>query len=101
MTVWAIRQKSTGGYLPQGGTWHTKDEPTARGVPRLFRERRFAVLALQWWLAGIAYTRHYRDDWGGGDLVVEHQWNRQADDMEIVCLQLCGGEASPRGAREG
>lgn len=94
--VWAIRQKSTGHFLPHfkgraGGSWV---EPTPDCVPRLFRSARDARLSLGRWLEGhykMTYTNR------SGDIFGEDEWQelevtpvegRTSDDMEIVEFEL-------------
>lgn len=86
---YAIRQKSTGFYMPSGRRrGFTRDNPVDVKVtpPRLFRRKQDAVSALQWWLEGI--TTVYRSFDGDEDWNTKKEDNRNADDMEIVIVEL-------------
>lgn len=95
MKLYAIRQKSTGFYLPhspshRGNTW---TEPEADVVPRLYIRMATAKRVLSWWLRGSYATKIDPQSWSGCG--VEHfpQPHRSAADMEIVQLELqesCG-----------
>jgi hypothetical protein len=94
---YAIRQKSTGNFLPQAhdgrGKGFTRDEPVpaSEHLPRLFALKQSARAALRWWLQGIT-SRCY----SGGSLEDEPYEDtktvlvptRRAEDMEIVVVRL-------------
>lgn len=83
--LYAIRQVSTGFYLPmpphskRKRTPATHDEPTANAIPRMFQSRKNAILSLQLWLRGKA---------GPSGRAATPVPARQAEDMEIVRLYL-------------
>lgn len=99
----AIRQKSTGHFLPgygsrKGRAGYTHDEPVPgdKAPPRLFMKRHLAERALKWWLDG----RWHEDYTTGGapwddhmdvELMVTKVPARNAGDMEIVALGLMAG----------
>lgn len=94
---YAIRQKSTGYFLPgygsrKGRGGYTHDEPVSPNVapPRLFMKKHLAESALKWWLGG-RWREDYRlpsapDYEPDVDMVVTKVSSRNADDMEIVGL---------------
>jgi hypothetical protein len=96
---YAIRQKSTGNFLPAGrGRGFTKDEPThpSARLPRLFSLKHHAESALKWWLQGIT-SRCWSGGYGGGypydddpveDIKTEPVEGREKGDMEIVLVRL-------------
>ena len=93
MHVWAIRQKSTGYFLPQlkagtGGSWL---EPLPDCLPRLFTSKRNAGLALSRWLEGhykmVTATRSPYD-YDETKLTVDPVEGRNKGDMELVELKL-------------
>lgn len=96
--TWAIRQKSTGYYLPdrKNKRGYSFDEPTKDCFPRLFKSKLSAIHALSAWLRG-----HWKVEWhqrGGFSfddapedvqvLETETVEGRNADDMEIVEFAL-------------
>lgn len=98
---WAIRQKSTGYYLPESSRkrqGYTGDEPVtmeSHFCPRLFAREQDAKTALTWWLKGVTSCtlhRHYDGYFGGYEY--DEDWHtqkieeRNADDMEIVKLKI-------------
>jgi hypothetical protein len=93
--AWAIRQKSTGAYLParKNGRGYSFDEP-GFGFPRLFKSERSARNALTAWLQGewkLEWHTKYDDAWGPDDyqtLVQNKVETRDASDMEIVKFLL-------------
>lgn len=102
MKYFAIRQISTGHYMPNYGTrkgrggW-TNDEPQPadKAPPRLFIKRQYAKAALREWLKGVQYESYTarRTSWGDHDCDVEllvrpKPERAMADDMEIVELLL-------------
>lgn len=106
LVYYAIRQKSTGYFLPgygsrkgRGGYTHDEPVPAVKAPPRLFMKRHLAESALKWWLEG-AWTE-VTCERGAPDnpyLDVERKARkiptRSADDMEIVGL-FVGGVAAP------
>lgn len=87
--MFAIRQKSTGYWLPPFAKkrGHTHAEVYVGAVPRLFRRRQDAATALRWWLEG-AHTQVVDFEYGDCDLKVLPRPERKADDMEVVSVQL-------------
>lgn len=94
MSWFAIKQKSSGFFIPQfpkntskGGTWL---EPTDKKPPRLFRRKQDAKAALDHWLKGR--LAHYRRMPAGPDFIDEGDYDeeyipqahRRAEDMVIV-----------------
>ena len=93
MDVYAIRQKSTGHFMPEEGEFtRTRCEPRKYCVPRLFMATRDAQVALTWWLKGIARISYTNDpEWGHREadgIECSVQQHRKADDMEIVPMTL-------------
>lgn len=103
MIVYAIRQKSTGLFLPckrhnrkQRITGFTHDVP-ASGIPRLFSKRHYAQNALDYWLKGELYEvvtssfSYVGEDDSSSELkVIQPAIPRVKEDMQIVSLQLAG-----------
>ena len=93
MIVYAIRQKSTGFYLPsiKRSNGFTSTIPIKAGIPRLFISKRGATNAMRWWLQGewTAY-RSMSDLNGDSDYGIKVTFlsNRNSDDMEVVELVL-------------
>jgi len=94
-TAYAIRQKSTGYFLPM--RWHSRrgysnDTPTAGAFPRMFTKRSAAHLALVAWLKGVWKADIEYNDWDNSPTSVSaypvHDPSRKADDMEIVRLSI-------------
>lgn len=96
---WAIRQVSTGFYLPapkggrRGGTHVEPKDPTADDFePRLFRTERAANTSLAWWLGGRVFVNYYPGDWGHDDAFedwkVEEVPGRNEDDMRVVRVKV-------------
>lgn len=87
--MFAIRQKSTGWYIPdrllnRGYTW---DEPREFAPPRTFRRRQDAQVALWWWLKGPCREHQYQDFEGNWDSCL--MWDsmrppRDPMDFEVV-----------------
>jgi len=106
LVYWAIRQKSTGWWLPcfdgKQKRGFTYTEPSERAQPRLFTRLQDAKLAFRWWLKG-KYQVTYGYDFEGGDTVHEKitpQSHRKADDYEIVCLSLVEWVKEQNNARQ-
>lgn len=60
-TVYAIRQKSTGYFLPMRfgtGRGYSFDVPTLDCIPRIFKSKRSAQVALNCWLQG-----EWKNEW--------------------------------------
>lgn len=96
MILYAIRQKSTGFYLPRftGRAGQTFMEPEKGCIPRLFKTERMAQTSLTWWLKGKVEPKYEEVDYGftrGTEMV---GWKpvpvpeRSADDMEVVPMIL-------------
>ena len=95
MRFYAIRQKSTGLFLPASLKAFTHDEPTDGKPPRLFNTAKGAKNALHWWLKGrITVDRGGGYSHATGDYDDWDKWNaeavpeRRADDMEVVTVSL-------------
>lgn len=95
--VYAIRQRSTGFFMPatapqrhrQRG--YTRDEPTEGCVPRLFLRKQYAELALRAWLKGEWRETYAAGDWHGMEpagMEIVPVEGRKAEDMEIVELMI-------------
>lgn len=89
MIFYAIRQRSTGWYMPQQRYSYgsTGTEPLPRCVPRLFKTYHAANCALHWWLLG---ARHKDID---GGVVLQVVPDRHNDDMEIIKVELTETQA--------
>ena len=87
MTLYAIRNNRTKLYLPyrKSRKGFTADEPTQNCIPRLFKKKNDANIALRWWLEGKWSAVNMNGD---HDINVERQVHRKAEDMEIVTLFL-------------
>lgn len=97
MKCWAIRQKSTGYFLPmrwKRACGYSYDEPTEGAFPRLFPSEKSANSALSAWLRGTwSEPKEYdHDEWSHTEYVrifspvsVE---GRSKDDMEVVAMEL-------------
>lgn len=93
--VFAVRQKSTGRYLPAptGRSGGSYAEPTALLPPRIFKNHHSAACYMRAWLQGhfkmvsfpSSHESFYHDD---VELQVTPVEGRSADDMEVVELQL-------------
>lgn len=94
MKFYAIRQKSTGLFMPAGrGRGYTHDEPTAVRPPRLFNRERDAAAALRCWLLGDWKEETSTDMYGEPDGIYpippkERNPDRKAKDMEVVEVAL-------------
>ena len=92
LTVFAIKQKSTGYYLPagkkgKGGSWA---EPEKGAAPKLFKQIGRANGFLTIWLKGGVKVSQYQTGDGDYDIGMSYvpQPHRNADDMEVVALAL-------------
>jgi len=90
LIAYAIRQKSTGYFLPsrrsnkkRRGYTHDQPQPWA---PRLFDKKQHADCALRMWLEGDWYESSYQNHFGEWDIDVGVRPNstRNKDDMEVV-----------------
>lgn len=97
MRFYAIKQKSTGHFLPQGnlsrGFTFTEPDACLAGPPRLFAKRTSAAAALRCWLQGHweSHGDYDRGDWGNEAYrVIEKKprASRQPEDFEVVELSL-------------
>jgi hypothetical protein len=101
-TLYAIRQKSTGYYLPEptgragrGGS-HTEPVPESCNNVRLFSSSLSAKRALTSWLQGkfVNVIGYEPEEWGGNvrpyveGIEIQPQPHRVKEDMEIVSIQL-------------
>lgn len=86
-TLYAIRQKSTGFYLPYTEKAHSYSEPKPTKHPRLFPSYKSAAAALTQWLRG-----HHRCDWNSDEGLifagVDPVAGRVREDMEVVEMEL-------------
>ena len=102
MKVYAVRQKSTGLFIPRLETGKRRGgsflEPSNEREPRFFHNRAAAQAFLSNWLQGIFKT-HRTTDWETGDtepeLEIVPQLHRKKEDMEIVEFECI--EVSPNG----
>lgn len=86
-TLYAIRQKPTGFFLPHTEKAHSYSEPRPTKQPRLFPGKKSADAALTQWLRGHHISEWDRDD--GRILVgVEPVTGRVREDMEVVEMEL-------------
>ena len=93
MIIYAIRQKSTGFYLPyiKKSRGFTSTVPTGKGIPRLFTRKGAATNALRCWLQGewvARYNTSGLDSYGDYDIKVTPVFGRVCEDMEIVRILL-------------
>lgn len=91
ISTWAIRQNSTGYFLParKNGRGYSFDEPTKDCFPRLFKSELSATRALSAWLRGTWDQPVYdHDEWSHSDYKVAAEPtkvdSRNPHDMEIV-----------------
>lgn len=95
MIYYAIRQKSTGFFLPEVGSCYTRSEPTdiKEKTPRLFLKESSAKSALFYWLHGVYISKYsyggYEDGSSWDGFEVNKVDGRNKDDMEIVKFHLC------------
>ncbi len=96
MILFAIKQKSTGLYIPGiekgkrcGGSYQ---EPTAERLPRLFEHKKNAANFLAQWLLGHHKKTMEQCGEFGEDvresIEIVHQPHRKKEDMEIVVFEL-------------
>lgn len=95
MSMFAIRHKPTGAFMPTFGSrkgrgGFTHDEPSTTATPRLFQRRQYAQAALAHWLKGRLTVRSYQDYSGeyDEDWSYEPIADRKAEDMEIVEVRI-------------
>lgn len=84
LSAWAIRQKSTGAFLParKNGRGYSFDEPVFGCFPRLFQSKMSAVRALSAWLQG-----QWKNEWhtkGGSPWSLDPPEDYQAASPEKV-----------------
>lgn len=86
-TLYAIRQKSTGYFMPHSERAHSYNEPRPTKQPRLFPGKKSAEAALTQWLRG-----HHRCDWNSDEgrvfAGVDPVVGRVREDMEVVEMEL-------------
>lgn len=92
-TLFAIRQRSTGYFMPEEGAFtRTQTEPRSYCVPRLFTSAGAAKCALTWWLRGEHHMSWHRDpEWGHKEidgLECEERPERKTEDMEVIPMEL-------------
>jgi hypothetical protein len=92
--AWAIRQKSTGAFLParKNGRGYSFDEPSF-DFPRLFKSELSASRALSAWLQGKWKREYHTREVGGWPedveyIISEKVEGRDPHDMEIVKFRL-------------
>ena len=101
MKVYAVRQKSTGLFIPRletgkrrGGSWL---EPSNEREPRFFHNKKAAQSFLGNWLQGIFKNENHSDYESGiveTYAVPEKQPHRKKEDMEIIefdCIEVTKG----------
>lgn len=93
MKFYAIRQKSTGLFMPAGRSrGFTHDEPTARVPPRLFMMKQHAQSALNCWLMGDWHNAESFDQYGEVHDVYPEPGNnrpeRKREDTAVVEVVL-------------
>lgn len=91
MILYAIRQKSTGFYLPSSkykkGYTNDVPEPKEVKIPRLFSSHKNAHLALYNWLRGVQVVTYNWEGEFNGCKVKEPKIPRRPEDMEIVEIE--------------
>lgn len=92
ITVWAIRHKPTGYFLPEvhrggGRPIDAEPEPPTKVAPRVFGRLRPAQIALSYWLNGNASCQ-YGDEGERLDRPYRAGNLRRREDMEVVPLEL-------------
>lgn len=93
-TFYAIRRRVDGAFLPALNSYgFTRSEPSLVDPPRLFKEKRNATQALQWWLKGESFeSSSYSDEDFSGSRTIEiktlHRPGRRGSDFEIVVVGL-------------
>ncbi len=89
MKFWAIRQVSTGNYLPEAKGGYTYTMPSPSSPPRLFNNRAAARRALTAWLKG-KWVAHNVGDWESPDveITIKKMEGRDKEDMCVVRLML-------------
>lgn len=90
LTVWAIRNKETGLFLPatKQGRGFSFDEPTSEDRPRIFYTLQSARQALASWARGYHKLECETSDWDGKKITIGYYIvkapHRKKEDMEIV-----------------
>lgn len=93
LTLYLIRHKPTGKYLPvtkynRGGS-HTEPMSVLAANPRIFYSKKAAISALAAWLKGKPATRNYFIDENAEEfLTILPQPHRIKSKMEIVEMTL-------------
>ena len=96
ITLWAIKEKSTGNFMPELPGWrrgytHLDPLPKEKAKPRFFRARGHAVNALTFWSKGPHVTKYSHstsgfgvDDWVTVEAQPVADKPRNKQDFEIV-----------------
>jgi hypothetical protein len=95
-TRWALRQKSTGFYIPAPTRGKglrvgiSEFEPTDGPMPALYGTEKAAHSALAQWLKGVQRAAPLEGvgNWGRYAMGVTPVASRRADDMEVVPVKL-------------
>lgn len=94
MKCYAVRQKSTGLFIPRLETGKKRGgsrlEPSNKREPRFFHNKISARAFLGNWLQGIAEQHGFQNSYGEyeEDLKIIKQPHRNKEDMEIVEFEL-------------
>lgn len=93
MIVYAIQHTPSGFFLPQRKSrkGFTSDEPVKDCIPRLFKQRRHAQCALNYWLQGMTGWEYVKGNFEmpGGDEIVTHAVpSRKKEEMAVVALAV-------------
>ena len=96
MTFYAIKQRSTGAYLPSTDDkgrarrrGFTYTEPSLTEPPRLFRRYSSANLALKCWLKGRWFRNDYQDLQGEYvESININPADRNKDDFDVVAIEI-------------
>lgn len=90
MNIYAVRQKSTGLFIPRLPTGKRRGgsslEPSNEREPRFFHNKIAARAFISNWCQGI--MKNHLDYEGEPDLIIIKQPHRNKDDMEIVKFEL-------------
>lgn len=89
MTLYCIRQKSTGFYLPAPMSGHrsyngVKPTPLSQSMPRFFSQVKYARITLCCWLRGVVTKRYTPSFFTKEVTVYAPQEDRVASDFDIV-----------------
>ena len=95
MKLWAIKQISTGLFLPAGGKGlggHTKQEPCSDRAPRIFTLERVAASAMRAYVAGQWREwngiNSYSGEWEYDGPEPARGTQRDKDDFTVVPITL-------------